>query len=226
MELSKELSKQAIFNLIENKINPIILDVGTYDGKDSLGMSTFFERPKIHCFECDPRSIDLWLSFHRNNRTLKLHDHALSNVDGLIDFHMSDSKTRRHYENQTSWSASSSIKKPKHQLELFPDINFLEPITVKSKKLDTWYKHNIPGETIDFIWCDVNGGQQDFVLGGIETLTKHTKYLYIEFSDKEMYEGEITKAQLQFMLPFYELLGTYNFLGNFGNILLKNTLYV
>lgn len=226
-----EISKEEIAKLI-GKQDPLILDIGCYDGKDSLELYNQFENPIIYCFEADPRSQQLFSENINDELKIFLQLIAIGNVDGYVDFHLSDSDTRRHYENR-QWSASSSLRKPKSHIDLFDDVYFEKIITVKCTKLDSWFmshklKHNEPFEIsgsikiIDFIWADVNGNEGDVILGGLKTLEESTRYLYIEFSDKELYEGQITKEQILKLLPSFELLGIYNWAGNFGNILLKN----
>jgi len=222
----KELSKEEIKSLI-NKENPIILDIGCYDGRDSIEFLRLFEKSTVHCFEADPRSFDLFVQIHEDvlnemDDRIKLHRFAVCNVDGEIEFYQSDSETRRHYDFQTNWSASSSIRKPKHHIDLFPDVSFKEEtIRVKATKLDTWYSENLKGSIIDFIWADVNGGEEDLVLGGVETL-KNTRYVYIEVSNTELYEGEARIHEFISHLPDFEIVDFYNFGINFGNLLLKN----
>jgi FkbM family methyltransferase len=214
----KELSKIEIATLI-NVDTPLILEIGAYDGKDSKELCRLLVSPVCFCFEADPRSQELFCKQNKHNNLI-LERCAVGNVDGLVDFYKSGSKTRRHKHNKDSWSASSSLRAPKTHLELFEDVFFEEKIQVECIKLDTWHrrvKHNI-----DFIWCDINGAEEDLILGGLNALQEHTKLLYIEFSDKELYEGQIKKDRILELLSNFELIGIYNYKGNFGNMLLKN----
>ncbi len=96
---------------------------------------------------------------------------------------------------------------------------------VKSMKLDTWMSQNPNINEIDIMWVDVNGGEREFLEGGLNTLNTKVKYLYIEFNsanNKSLYEGCPTKDEIIQQLSNFEDLGVYNFMGNFGNILLKN----
>lgn len=220
-KLGREISKDEIKNLVVVR-NPIILDIGTYDGKDAKELELVFNHPQIHCFEADPRSIEVF-QLTNYSEYLMLHEFALSNVDGYINFYQSDSDTRRHDNGSNNWSASSSLKEPKEHLNLFPDVHFKNKIEVKSKRLDTWYNETLNGEEIDFIWADVNGGEKELIEGGLNTLTKKVRYLYIEFSEKELYDGSLTKEQiLDILSPQFVEVATYNFKGSFGNVLLRN----
>jgi len=215
----KNLTKKDIIGLL-NTDTPTILDIGTYDGKDSREILFLCPKANIHAFECDPRSLELFKSFEENKK-INLHEFALSDKTGEIDFFLSDSETRRHYPSQTSWSASSSIKPAKTHLELFPDVDFKRSIKIQSKTLDVWATENNI-EKIDFIWADLNGGEHDFVAGALETLNSKTRYIYIEVSNRELYEGQKTKEDLIKALPNFDEIFYFSNFGNFGNVLLKN----
>lgn len=218
--LNVDLSKQAISSLITSE-SPVILEIGMYDGEDAREMAQMIPSSTIYGFECDPRSIALYKSFE-NPKNIILNEVAIGSTNGLVDLFMSDSDVRRHYTDQDSWSASSSIRKPKTHLELFPDVWFKKTIKIECMTLDKWRIDNIPARIIDFVWADVNGAEYDMVLGGQKTLNEFTKYLYMEFSDRELYEGQPKKDDILKLLPNFETIGIYNFRGNFGNILLKN----
>ena len=147
-------------------------------------------------------------------------------MDGEIEFYQSESETRRHtrYDYEKTWSASGSVKKPGSHLEIFPDIQF-ELNKVKSTKLDTWISDK-DIDSIDIMWVDVNGGEEEFLDGGINTITNMVDYLYIEFNgvgDKKLYENCFTVEDIKDKLTGFDVLGVYNFMGNFGNVLLRNT---
>ena len=75
------------------------------------------------------------------------------------------------------------------------------------------------------MWVDVNGGEEGFLEGGINTINNKVKYLYIEFNgvgDKKLYDGCFTKDDILSELPNFKELGVFNFMGNFGNVLLEN----
>lgn len=215
-----DLSKKAISGLIQND-RPIILEIGMYDGEDAREMAQLMPESTIYGFECDPRSIALYKSFD-NPKNIILNEVAIGAKTGLVDLFMSDSETRRHYTDQDSWSASSSLRQPKTHLDLFPEVDFKKSIKVECTTLDKWYEKTIPNTIIDFVWADINGAEYDMILGGQNTLNRMTKYLYVEFSDKELYAGQPKKDEMLKLLPNFEVVGIYNFRGNFGNILLKN----
>lgn len=207
--------------IIDNKA--IILDIGCYDGRDSIRFSEFLKDFVVYSFDPDPRSTELFRKNYKHAHNTLLYEIALSNFDGYINFYLSDSDTRKHYKDQKTWSASSSIKEPKFHKELFKDVYYKDVMQVRSKKLDTWYKEVIHNnQLLSFIWADVNGAEEDLILGGIKTLSEKTKYLYIEFSNKELFKNQINLDTLLKLIPMFEVMNFYDVGENFGNVLLKN----
>jgi hypothetical protein len=84
------------------------------------------------------------------------------------------------------------------------------------RTLDAWSRKHAPG-TIDFIWADVQGAEGDLVRGGNEAL-RRTRFLYTEFNDDELYEGQATLRDLLGMLPDFEIVRRYD-----DDVLLRNT---
>lgn len=208
--MTSELSHQEISNLITSE-RPVVLDIGCHDGRDGIGICKLLNNPELHAFECDERNIRLFKDQHHPGWS-ELWPVAISDRDGFAVFNMSEGRN----------NASGSIRNPAAHFHIFPDVKFNTVDTVECMKLDTWYNNVLHPRIIDFTWADVNGAEGKLIAGGIETLTYYTKYLYIEFSDKELYAGQPTKAELIAMLPGYEVIGEYNFKGNFGNLLMKN----
>lgn len=207
--MEREISKQEIARLLSSE-KKLILDIGCHDGRDGAVLASLFDC-EVHCFECDPRAIELWKSKDYNGN-MKLWECALSNENYYKRLHLSNGRN----------NASSSLLKPKNHLDLFEDVTFEESLfVVQTMTLDSWFEFIKP-RIIDFIWADVNGAEGDLIKGGIETLTNYTRYLYIEFSNKELYEGQLTKEELLLLLPSFYEIGEYNYKGNFGNVLLKN----
>lgn len=225
---SRELSKRQIAKLVSiDGYYPVIFEIGSYNGKDTQEIYRAISGiPNIFCFEADER---IYEEFNKNIGTvepIRLNKCAVGNFDGYSDFYLSESETRRH-SGIKEWSASSSLKQPEHHLELFKDVEFNKVKKVLTVKLDTWMKKifnelSIKNRKISFIWCDINGAEEDFILGAYSTLNNQTRYLYIEFSDKKLYKDQITKDRILELLPNFELQGVYNFRGNFGNLLLRN----
>ena len=223
MSNQKDINKDFFLTHI-HKDDPIILDIGCYDGADSREFSSLFKAPSIYAFEGDKRSAKLFKKFCADYKNINLVETVLSGEEGEADWFASESETRRHYDHQDSWSASSSLKRPQNHLKIFKDVSFSEGQKVQTTTLDNWMKKNTHIDIVDIIWADVNGGEEELLNGATTTLLK-TKFLYIEFSavhSEKLYSECLTKEEIKNKLPDFEELGVYNFKGNFGNILLQN----
>ena len=67
----------------------------------------------IHCFECDPRNIEI---LKEQNLKIILNDLAVSDIDGFSEFYQSTGKPSDLFGDalldKNDWTASSSIKIP------------------------------------------------------------------------------------------------------------------
>ncbi len=113
-------------------------------------------------------------------------------------------------------SASSSLKKPVKHLEMAPWVKFDTKVKVKVVTLDT-FAATEGLAAIDFIWADVQGAEDQMIAGGQKALAT-TSYLYTEYSDVEVYQGQINLKQIVERLP-----GKWEVLEDFGDdVLLRN----
>jgi 2-O-methyltransferase len=125
---------------------------------------------------------------------------AVGARDETVTFYMSDGVKDRYPEG---WDLSGSIRPPKEHLTMAPHIEFHRTIMVECVRLDTWHaKHGYP--EIDFIWADVQGAEVDLIYGGQATLQR-TRYFYTEYSDSELYAGQINLQRMCQLLPHFEV---------------------
>ncbi len=203
------MNKSEIKNLV-NKENPIIFEIGCADGGDTLEFINTFNDLEIYCFEPEPKNIKL-VKERINHPRHHLFEGVISDVNGQLTFN------RSRTDNPDDLSYSGSIKKPKEHLNEWSFIKFDEQITVESITLDKFCEDkNI--ELIDFIWADVQGAEENLILGGLNTLNKKVRYFYTEYSNKEYYEGQLKLDSL------LNLLGdNWELIRDFGSdVLLKN----
>ncbi len=71
-----------------DKCNGIFLDIGCYDGKDSLNAISFFKTKdvQVHAFEPDRKNYDICKSVLENNKKVRLFQKGVSNKMGDINF--------------------------------------------------------------------------------------------------------------------------------------------
>lgn len=212
-----------IYEFIKEKISnkSIILEIGSHMGLDTKIIYDITKSNNIHCFEPDKRNIDIFKSFEIN---AIINEVAISNIDGEIDFYMSHGHpiipTNIDILNNNDWSSSSSTKKPKLHLDETPWCKFSDPIKVKSMRIDT-YCEKIGISHIDFVWMDVQGAEID-VLNSFGKYINETKYIYTEYSNKELYCGAPNKHDI-----LNNLGSNWELIYDFGNdILLKNKIFI
>jgi FkbM family methyltransferase len=183
--------------------DPVILDIGCNDGTHTRWFLDLFPRARVFSFEPDPRARKRYAANVVSDRAV-LFDLAISDRDGLIEFHVSGGKYGEHSKD---WDQSGSIRKPKLHLEMYPSIEFEQTIKVNTRRLDTWAAEQAV-DSIDFIWADVQGAEVDLIKGGRVTLG-NTRYFYTEYSNRELYAGQIGLKTLLKSLPEFDVVHRY-----------------
>lgn len=197
----------------------MILEIGAHHGTHTGMLLGIFPKACVHAFEPDPRAIEV----HRRcvtDRRATLHELAIGAENGRATFHVSSGlppdasdTTRRTYPK--GWDQSGSLRAPKRHTERYPWVKFVRTIRVDVRTLDTFAsKHRIG--SVDLIWADMQGAEGDLARGGAVTLAR-TRFVYCEYSDDELYEGEPTLAGLLELLPGFEVVRRYR-----HDVLLRN----
>lgn len=180
------------------------LEVGANDGSDTLWMAAI-PGVRMHCFEPDTRNTPPELP------NVTVHRKAIGAHDGKCQFILSQ---RHPYEHLTA--ASSSIRAPKNHLRIHPEVTFGPWVEVECMRLDTFTDEN-KIDIVDFIWADVQGAEGDLIDGGQETL-RRTRWFFTEYSDQELYEGQIDLQEILRRLPKFRLIEQWR-----DDVLLANT---
>ncbi len=68
---------------------------------------------------------------------------------------------------------------------------------------------------------DVQGAESDVIAAGRQTLG-NTRFIYTEYSDKELYEGQLSLQAILDLLPSFEVVTKYPREVE-GDVLLRNT---
>ncbi len=71
---------------------------------------------------------------------------------------------------------------------------------------------------IDLVWADVQGAEIDMIEGAEESFSK-TRYIYTEYDDEELYEGQSNLEGILAALPNFEPVKVFK-----NDVLLKNKL--
>ena len=205
------LTHEEIAALIKTEC-PVILEIGCNDGSDTRAFLRVTPHAKVYCFEPDPRAVR---RFKENLGSqidkVRLFEIALSDRTGQIDFHLSSSGG----DLPDGWDQSGSIRPPKNHLIEFPWCTFEKTISVSTCRLDDWCaEHEV--SHVEFIWMDVQGAEGDVIVGA-QNILKETKFVYTEYSNKELYEGQPTLKSLLALLPTFDVIARYP-----GDVLLRN----
>ncbi|WP_349253296.1 FkbM family methyltransferase [Bradyrhizobium sp. CB3481] len=205
-----------IISLIQ-KPDPVILDIGCNDGTDSQCFLFLCPKAQLYCFEPDPRAATRFKSnMNMCLDKVKLFEFAVSDRNGRIDFHPSNGDGQAK-----AWDLSGSIRPPKNHLTEYGWVRFDHPISVETRRLDDWCSEANLNQ-IDLIWMDVQGAEADVIAGGRRTLS-NTRFIYTEYSDKELYEGQLTLQAILDLLPSFEVVNIYPREVE-GDVLLRNTI--
>ena len=196
-----------------------VLEIGANDGMHTVLFLESFPQAHVHAFEPDPRAAAAFRSNVRDRR-VTLHELAIGASNGRADFHLSggvppdaDAGMKQRYRR--GWDQSGSLRAPKLHLDRFPWCKFVRTASVEVRTLDTWSRKHAPG-MIDFIWADVQGAEADLVRGGPETLAR-TRFLFTEYCNVEMYEGQPSLQAILGMLPGFEVVRRFP-----DDVLLRN----
>jgi FkbM family methyltransferase len=198
----------------------VIVEVGAHHGWHTQAFLKTFSKARIYAFEPDPRAIEIF-SASISSPYVHLFKMAVGAIDGKAKFHVSSGlppgidPIGAAAVYPRGWDQSGSLRAPKAHKERWPWCKFESVIDVAVCRLDTWARKNRIG-TIDFIWADTQGAEGDLISGGQATLAR-TRYLYLEYSNDEVYEGEPTLQMLLDMLPNYSVIKRFP-----GDVLLKN----
>lgn len=195
--------------------DPIILEIGAHDGSTTNRFLRLFEKATVYAFEPDPRASEKYRANVTNPRA-SLFELAIADQDGTATFHMSGGRPAGWEGGDRGWDGSGSIHPPTGHLEVHPSISFDRQIEVSVKRLDSWAAEEGIGE-VDFIWADVQGAERELIAGGLETL-RRTRYFYTEYSNRELYEGQITLGGILSLLPDFQVVTRF-----IEDVLLRNT---
>lgn len=171
-----------VLDIIKRKIpsNPVIIEAGAHIGSDSGRFAQIWKDAKIYAFEPIPNVYSQLVkntAAYNNIKTIPL---ALSDNNGITKMFVSSGRS----------DASSSLLAPKQHLEVHPDVQFNETISVETIKLDDFCLNNNISH-IDFMWLDMQGYELPMLMASKKMISNIT-LIYSEVSLIETYEGVST----------------------------------
>lgn len=230
--------QQAIREICAPLRSPCVVELGAHTGEDEGWIRGSFQEPVHYLMvEPDPRNVQAILdragklelsgynttpgegrgaplgnhSIYQYNPALgsrRLIVGAVADEVGMKEFHFS-------YDVKTSVRASGSLREPTGHLVHFQDITFPCKGIVQTYTLDWIFDHEWLSK-IDLLWADIQGAEDMMIRGG-QTALKHTRYLFMEVEQKELYAGEQLRDGLVGMLPGWSIVKEFPY-----NILMHN----
>lgn len=175
---------------VDGAAHPVVIEIGAADGGDTeklaMGLAATGRETRLIAFECEPKNIPAIRK--RNILGLQLHEMAVGDKTGPVPF-----------VGSGNWPYSGSLKEPKLHRITHAWIPFQPPIEVRCITLDDVFQ-TCGLDHIDFIWMDVQGGEDLVIAGGQHALSK-THYLYTEVYEDEQYTGQIGRTEILKRLP-------------------------
>lgn len=175
-------------------------EIGAHVGKHTEAFLKIFPMADLWVFEPDPRNTAELKRLGFGKRC-KLFELAIGDRDGDMQMYLSSGRVQKGDPRTTlsNWTFSSSLKKPKEHLKAAPWVKFEHFAKVKVARLDTLKQQHGFGD-VDFIWADIQGAEDMMIAGGQETFAR-TRYLYTEYANTELYEGQIPLDEIRKRLP-------------------------
>jgi FkbM family methyltransferase len=205
--------------IISQSAKPIVFEFGMCDGYHSnLLLDILSNNSQNFIYHgCEPVK-ELYDSIVLNYKKgyAAKHNLAIGSNDMIVDFYKSGGERIENGAVMDRYYGSSSIRKPKLVTDAWKSMTF-EKTSVTSVTFDNLKEIvGLKDEIIDFIWADIQGAEVDMITGGLKALEK-TRYLYTEYNNSELYEGEIGLEGICSMLPDFEIVHDFK-----GDVLLRN----
>lgn len=166
--------------------NATIVEVGAFDGRDTIKFASEFPLGRVFAFEPD---IELFVDATNNASgfpNVTVYPYAVSNTTEIQSFFKSYGSSR----------ASGSLRKPTEHLRIHPSVQFeLEnQVPTISIDLNSFLKDKV--NQIDLLWIDAQGHEMS-VLEGASAFLKNTKYIFCEVSNTRLYEGAALFSEIE-----------------------------
>lgn len=184
-----------------SKDEPItIVELGAHVGMHTRLFRWLFPKARIWAFEPDPRNI-AEIKRLGVDKSVHIVEAAIGDHDGTMTMHLSSGKVKAGdpRTSLSNWTFSSSLKQPRGHLKRFQWVKFPHTAKVKVITLDTFVREQ-GIDVIDFLWADVQGAEDMMIAGGQQALAR-TRYLFTEYSDEQLYEGQIGLEEILRRLP-------------------------
>lgn len=165
------------------KKDSVVFHIGAYGDITKSIRNNVTEDCKIYCFDGDAENVKR--KKEEIGEIANIIQNYPSNIDSTLPFYVIKSES-----NQDLYF--SSLKKPRCLINFYPDVK-MEESEAGVIRIDD-YSNKF--EIVNFIWCDVNGAEIDFIDSSKKTLEK-TEYILLKFSNHGLYHGQKTLNEIE-----------------------------
>lgn len=186
----KIITPENFFSILQERLpeNPVIVEAGAFNGKDTQKMAQHWPSATIHAFEPVPEIFSELTQNTVHFTNIHRYRQALSSQNGQSTFYIA-----QHPKKPEKISQAGTLHKPKARLDYCPII-YPKMITVPIISLDEWAQRNAI-KKIDFIWLDTQGHELN-ILRGSESLLSTVHLVYLEVNFIEAYENQPTYQEI------------------------------
>jgi FkbM family methyltransferase len=182
-------------------LDNFILEIGANNGSDTCQFNDHVRYYNIVAFEPDNRAFNKLKNIFQKHNAIKLINKAVSNIDGVTKFFPSTSSI----SGQEEWDMSGSLLAPKLHLQRHPWVSFKNPIEVETVRIDSVLNTFPKVSEISFVWMDVQGAEKS-VLESFGNYLDKVKYIYTEYGNEELYEGQELKNSIRDILKNFDVI--------------------
>jgi len=162
--------------------NPIIVEAGAYNGRDTKKLARHWPNGVVHAFEPVPEIFTLLKQSVGQEPNVICHPYALSSEVGEARFYISQKA-----KNPGQPFQAGSLYKPTGRLAWSP-ITYPSTMMVPTITLDVWAQA-MHITHVDFLWLDVQGHALA-IMKACPVIMKTVKILYLEIEFRQAYEGQ------------------------------------
>ena len=174
-----------IINRIDKNEIHLVLEIGAYDGRDSLHLRDYYQCPVIS-FECVPESINKCRNALTHEHSIKLIEKAAWDTTQEIDFNYCPehpSASSCYFFDYQTMANRDRTTMP-YVVKKYP----MKPIKVQAIRLDEWLD-SAQMQQVDLI-CMSTQGAIIPVLKGLGSYLRTVKYIVTQVMYQRIYEGE------------------------------------
>ena len=188
--------------------NPVIFEIGTHNGEDTIRFAKRYPNSKIYTFEPDPRLTTYLINKFRKWENIVFYPKAVYTHAAIKPFNLSPSNDLTNFKN----TGSSSLL----DLKSDSDKIFYKKVNVETINLNDTFDGN--DERIDLIWIDIQGAEKQIV-NAHKSMFMNCGIIWIEYGETD-YVDCYTREELLLDFEDSHYVSFFSNRGSKGNLLL------